>query len=73
MEQPDELKVKYHAGYLIPAEPLSGQFDIQVDSALIASGSHFFCHVCLQAVAIEEQSPDPNYCVNCFKSLKEIK
>ena len=68
-EQP--IEAEYRAGYLIPIEPIKGQFDAERDKALIAKGSHFFCLGHLSAVAIEEQSKNPDYCCSCYTAIQE--
>ncbi len=60
-----KIEVEYRAGYLIPTER-SSMFDIKRDSALMASGSHFFCQACSVAVPIEKQSSDLRYCQDCY-------
>lgn len=46
-------------------------FDIKRDNELIASGSHFFCEACVIAWPLVEQSPDPRYCLACYKVLMD--
>lgn len=65
------VEVIYRDGYLIPVEPIRGQFDIEKDKALIDKGSHFFCQGHLAAVVIEQQSRDPKYCFDCYKVIRE--
>ena len=71
MTKGEELEVEYRAGYLIPTEQVKGKFDIKSDSVLLAEGSHFFCQGHLSAVAIKQQSHNPNYCSDCFKVIRE--
>ena len=66
----DEIEVIYQAGYLVPVEPIKGQFNSQRDRALIDKGSQFFCRACLVAVPIERQSLNPEYCSDCCEEIK---
>ena len=47
-----------------------GYFNIKKDNELISTGGYFFCHACLVARPLVEQSPDPRYCSGCFEVLK---
>ncbi len=46
------------------------QFDIERDSTLIASGTHFWCSACLVARPLASQSSDPHYCKDCCEVLE---
>ncbi|MDO8491345.1 MAG: hypothetical protein Q7T04_04955 [Dehalococcoidia bacterium] len=61
----EAVETIYHAGYLIPTEPIPGKFNIATEEPLILKGSHFFClgHLC--TVPIAEQSDNPDYCRGC--------
>ena len=63
-------EVVYRAGYLMPVDT-RGQFNIQKDSSLVATGDYFFCQGHLGAVAIKEQSQNPNYCQECLEIIRE--
>ena len=54
--------------------PNKGYFDTERVNELIAAGSHFWCNACLGAVPLDDQSPDPRYCLGCYEFLlKEAK
>jgi hypothetical protein len=44
-------------------------FDIKRDNELIAVGSHFWCEGHMTARPIDDQSPDPRYCLVCYDFL----
>lgn len=46
-----------------------GYFNIKRDNELIAAGTHFWCEACVVARPIDDKSPDPRYCLECFGVL----
>jgi hypothetical protein len=44
-------------------------FDTKRDNQLIASGNYFWCEACLKARPLDDQSPDPRYCLGCYEFL----
>ena len=75
---PDGLEVEYHRALaheilLAAAEKVEveggGQFDIKRDNALIAAGTHFWCHTHMMAIPADGRSLDPRYCQNCCDFL----
>lgn len=49
--------------------PNDGYFDCKRDNEFIASGTHFWCETCMMARPVDDRSPDPRYCQNCFDFL----
>lgn len=47
------------------------KFDVKRDNELIAAGTHFWCEACIVARPLDDQSPDPRYCLACFSILTE--
>jgi len=73
---PDNTKVIYKGGclafeiWLADTEPDSGK-QLKQQLALINSGSHFYCFACLEAIPVDDVSPDGRYCINCFEFLQQ--
>jgi hypothetical protein len=68
MAKKDGQLLEHRDGYLYP---VGKQFDITRDRMLVDKGSHIFCQGHLGAVPIEEQSRNPKYCKDCYRSLRE--
>lgn len=49
--------------------PNTGYFNTKRDNELIAAGTHFWCEACLVARPLDDQSPDPRYCLICYEFL----
>ena len=50
-----------------------GYFDIKRDIEIEKAGG-FFCEACLVGRPLDDQSPDPRYCLGCFDFLlKEVE
>lgn len=47
-----------------------GYFSIKQDSGIVATGS-FWCSACLCGKPLDDQSPDPRYCLGCYDFLLE--
>jgi len=48
--------------------PNNGYFDIKRDREIIEAGG-FFCQACLVGKPLDDQSPDPRYCLCCYDCL----
>lgn len=49
------------------------RFDSIRDETLIVKGTHFFCHACLQAVPLNNQSTDIRHCQSCQATIAAEK
>lgn len=47
-------------------------FDCARDTQQIEAGTHFFCQTHQTAVPVENRSPDPRYCQDCYNFLKRV-
>lgn len=47
---------------------MGNYFDIKRDTVIISQGG-FFCQGCLIGKPMDDQSPDPRYCVECYEFL----
>lgn len=48
--------------------PNDGYFSIKRDNEIIAAGD-FFCQACVVGKPLDDQSPDPRYCISCYEVL----
>ena len=49
------------------------QFDIKKDIDLINAGTHFWCKACVVARPLDDQSPEPRYCLACYEIIEKEK
>jgi len=47
---------------------ITEHFDSQHDAEVINNGG-FFCEACLTGKLLDDQSPDPRYCLGCYEFL----